>query len=247
MVVTNDFINKDKLFIKIQNKIENEEIFISFSSTLTDVLYESNSSYETINVFEETIKYYKDYFSNKNFQLSEKEEQGLCAELIELNNQIDEHGENVVLNWLGPNKNKRDFVFEDYAIEIKSTKNQTNTSIHISNENQLDNSFPEGIKDLFLKVYIMENNDNGFNVITCAKDVLSKLTETTIIKAFVSKLLNLKINIELYKPKAHFTIQTKNTYKITNKFPSLTSKKLPLGIHSIEYKISLDSIKEYMV
>lgn len=244
-IVSNDYINKEKLFLKIKNNLENEEIFISFSSTLTDALYESSSSYETLNIFEDIIKYYKDYFSNKNFQLSEKEEQGLCAELIELNDQIDKHGEHVVLNWLGPNKNKRDFVFDDYAIEIKSTKTQTNTSIHISNENQLDNTYPEGIKSLILKVFIMENNDNGFDVISCSKNILGKLSNTSIIKAFISKLLTLKINLEQYKPRAHFTLQAQNTYTINDKFPMLTSKNLPQGIHSIEYKITLDSIKEF--
>ena len=109
------YIDPKKTYISIENESETDEVFLAFGATLADKLHDSKSSVKTIEHLETTIKYYKDFFSNPNKALSDSEEQGLCGELILLKELIEKQGQESVLHWLGPNKNKRDFVFDDRA------------------------------------------------------------------------------------------------------------------------------------
>ena len=131
-------ISSEKRYIVIKNATNNNEIFLAFSSSLCDALIDVDSYFETFNVLKAVIKEYKEYFANPNKILSQQEEQGLCAELLQLKYLVEKFGENIVINWQGPRRNKRDFVFEKTALEVKSTMSQTNTNVLISNENQLD-------------------------------------------------------------------------------------------------------------
>ena len=162
--------------------------------TFNHGLVDATSYFDVYAVFKTMVKEYKDYFENPNKFLSKQEEQGLCAELLELSILISLKGENVVNNWQGPAKNKRDFVFDEMGLEIKSTLSQENTAIRISNENQLDSSYPDNMKKLFLKVYIMEDFDNGLNVHKCIAKVLDQIKTIFYKTTFLANLMRLKIN-----------------------------------------------------
>ena len=77
---------------------------------------------------QEQIRNFITEFTNKQ----NKSEQ----DIDELKNNIVKYGEKTLLNWQGPNKNKRDFVFDKTAVEIKSTGSQIDPNILISNENR---------------------------------------------------------------------------------------------------------------
>ena len=63
-----DFISRDKEYICVENENNKDEIFIAFCSTLCDNLVDTSSYISAVNVFEDTIKYYKDFFSKTNSQ-----------------------------------------------------------------------------------------------------------------------------------------------------------------------------------
>ena len=71
---------------------------MAFSSSLYDLLVNTTDYYSAYNALVITIKEYQSFFSNVNNSLSLQEEQGLCAELIELSALIDKKGEDVVKN-----------------------------------------------------------------------------------------------------------------------------------------------------
>ena len=239
------YIDANKRYIAIENDSDSEEVFLAFTATLVDKIFDSKSNSKTIESFEATIKYYKDFFSNPNKSLSDSEEQGLCGELLYLKTLIENSGQENVLYWLGPNKNKRDFVFEKNAVEVKSTLNQTETSITISNENQLDN---KNLDELLLVVYIMEKNPNGsINVINCANEVLSLLTDVQYNKIFISKLLQMNVNINDYKNRNSYTCQQIKKYKITDDFPCLRKSNIPSVIFNVKYKLNLNSLGSFLV
>ena len=77
-------IDKTKDYIKIRNKTNNVELFIAFSSSLCDALIDAVDYYSAFNVLVQTIREYRSFFSEMNTNLSLQEEQGLCAELLEL-------------------------------------------------------------------------------------------------------------------------------------------------------------------
>ena len=76
-------IDNSKEYIYIENLNQDEEIFEALSSSFSDELYECKTYIDLYNGLINTIKKYKDYFSNPNKSLSKQEEQGLCAELLE--------------------------------------------------------------------------------------------------------------------------------------------------------------------
>ena len=246
-VISADFINPNKKYIKIENDTDNNEIFIAFTSSLADALVDSKSYYDVYEEFKNVVKEYKDYFSNPNHSLSKIEEQGLCAELLELARMIEVKGENALLNWQGPSKNKRDFVFDKSALEVKSTSSQINTSITISNENQLDINYPYNLGKLFLTVYVFEDTDSGVNVISCANTVLELLKSASLRDSFKISLLKLKVDINEYKPKYNFSLQKNVYYEVTNDFPKITKGSIQGEICNVCYRIKVDGLQGFIV
>lgn len=199
------------------------------------------------NALAQTIKDYRAFFSNLNVSLSLQEEQGLCAELLELSKLIDEKGEDVVQCWFGPSKNKRDFLFGTNALEVKSTLGQLDPSILISNENQLTLTFPYNLSNLFLKVYILEKAEGGINVVSCAQEILTKLRNIKNQTFFNVNLLKMKIDLKSYRNKYFFSLQATKQYRILEDFPKITKEMLPSGVFGVKYRIHLDSIKPFEI
>lgn len=240
-------IDNSKEYIYIENLDQKEEIFEAFSSSLTDEIIECKTYADLYNGLINTIKKYKDYFSNPNKQLSKQEEQGLCAELDELAKMIDIKGEGVINNWLGPSKNKRDFVFNNSALEIKSTQNQESISIKISNEKQLDPNYPSYFEHLFLKVYIMEDREVGINVISCINKVYEKLTSISNKQAFIASLLSMGVDYKVYKPRFCFSIEDVRAYEVTDDFPKITSSSISNQIYDVSYRLNIANLDKFIV
>lgn len=240
-------INKTKEYIKIRNKTNNTELFVAFSSSLCDSLMETTDYYSAFNSLVGTIKEYKDFFACEKTGLSLQEEQGLCAELLELEKLLDSKGEDAVRCWMGPSRNKRDFLFSQSALEIKSTLSQLDSSITISNENQLSPNYPNTLSKLLLKVYVFERSSSGINVENCAQNIMKKLHNIQNKSYFNICMLKMKIDLNTYKSKFYFTQQAEKCYCVTEHFPKITKEMLPAGIFGVKYRLHLDSIKDFEI
>ncbi len=240
-------IDKTKEYIKIRNKTDNTELFIAFSSSLCDALIDTHDYQSVFVALDTVIKEYRAFFTSENHSLTLQEEQGLCAELLELSRLIDVKGEDAVQCWAGPSMNKRDFLFDTKALEIKSTLGQVDSSILISNENQLDYSYPPAMTDLYLKVYIFEKVNAGFNIISCAQEVLAKLVNINNRTYFMVNLLKMKVDLNSYKCKYNFSQQFTRQYKVYGSFPRITQNMLSKGVFNVKYRIHLDALLDYEI
>lgn len=238
-------INNSSRFIQITNVDNKDEVFLAFCSTLYDELRECSTYFDVVEVLFKTIRYYKAYFSNPNKPLTDEEEQGLYAELVFLDRLISAKGEEVVKNWEGPNKNKRDFVFEEKSIEIKSTTSQINPSIRISNELQLDSSYPENI-NLFLKVFVLEKVEEGDSLSQIAKRISDNLVDVELKKLYIQKLLMNKVDYNIYQDTYYYSIQKERFYHVTDGFPSIRKSQLDDHVFKVEYHISLNNLDNYV-
>lgn len=239
------YIDRDKKFLIISNGMDTDDIFQAFASSLAEGIKNSPGDKETIEKLEETIKKYKNYFANCAEPLSDIQEQGLCGELLYLDEMVKTFGQGVVNNWLGPDKNKRDFVFDNFAAEIKTTLNQSETIIIVSNENQLDNSNTE---KLILVVYTLEKNPNGkVNVEALIKSVSENLTDIELYKIFVGKLIKAGVDPKTYKARNSYTVQSIKKFNVNNEFPCITKKNLPGAIYNVEYKLNLSTLRKYLI
>lgn len=238
-------INNFSRFVQITNVDNKDEVFLAFCSTLYDELRECSTYFDVAEVLFKTIRYYKAYFSNPNKPLTDEEEQGLYAELVFLDRLISAKGEEVIKNWEGPNKNKRDFVFEEKSIEIKSTTSQINPSIRISNELQLDSSYPENI-NLFLKVFVLEKVEEGDSLSQIAKRISDNLVDVELKKLYIQKLLMNKVDYNIYQDTYYYSIQKERFYHVTDDFPSIRKSQLDDHVFKVEYYISLNDLDNYV-
>lgn len=225
-------------FVCITNIDGNDEVFLAFCSTLHDGLREAKSFFDVIETIEKTIKYYKSYFSNPKKPLTDEEEQGLYCELAYLEKLIKRDGQNVIKHWEGPSKNKRDFVFDDKSIEIKSTTSQISPAVRISNELQLDPTYPSDIK-LFLKVFVLEKVEEGDSLSKIAKRIETLLVDVEMRKNFIQKLLMDKVDLNLYEDTHCYSIQKENLYRVDESFPSINKTNIDDRIFKVEYYVSL--------
>ena len=91
--------NNDMYNEKNMNNTSNYPYDNSFNNE-NEIFYNNDINYKRKLIeFKNVVKEYKDYFSNPNHSLSKIEEQGLCAELLELARMIEVKGENALLNW----------------------------------------------------------------------------------------------------------------------------------------------------
>lgn len=239
----NESINPNKIYFVIKRKQECEiELFIAFSISLIQELSKSTSDVESVDTILKVLDKYKTMFSKDDSQLPKRLEQGLYCELLYLEKIIDVEGDEVIVNWVGPEANKHDFIFKDYAVEIKSTSNQEQTIIRISNENQL-NKFD--LSKLFLKVYTIETNPRGEYLHDIIKRISSKINNSEMYSRFLTCLLLEGIDPLVYKGKYCFKIVSEKYYDVDDNFPKIIKDNMPNEAFDVEYKLNLSGVKEY--
>ena len=235
-------INPDKTYISIEKEREcEEELFIAFSISVVQELSTKKSDVESVNAILNVLEKYSSMFSKKETKLPKHIEQGLYCELSYLESIIDRFGDETVLNWVGPEANKHDFIFDDYAVEVKSTSNQEQTIIKISNENQLDKF---DLKNLFLKVYVMETNPRGEYLHDIIKRICSKISNSEMYSRFLTCLLLEGIEPLIYKGKYCFKVVRDIDYEVDEKFPKIIRNNIPTEAFEVEYKLNLSNVNE---
>ena len=149
-------INPSKIYLVVTNQEQTlKDAFFALTTNIISNIENCNDDYQTLNRIEDTFKEYKNFFKSKKM-MSKEEEQGLLCELLFLSENIEiDHDR--LYSWYGPSKNKRDFIFETCYVEIKSSRNQTQKVVTVSNENQLVYSPDE---TLFMRLYTLEERDN---------------------------------------------------------------------------------------
>lgn len=235
----NTKLDANKKYLVFENSNEKmDDAFIAFSVTVIGSLNNCGTDAETLSQVEQILKDYKNFFAFRK-SMDKIEEQGLIAELDYLDRLIDKYGDGVVVNWTGSEKNKHDFIFDDRAVEIKSTLNQEQSIVSISNENQLHVG---KLNELKLKLYVFDENSNGKTVDYYIKKIYEKLVSFQSKKLFVSKICMHKIDPFEYKGNYKFDIEMVKSYIIDEKFPRIDKSNIPSEAYDVKYKLNLSNI-----
>lgn len=235
----NERINKDMSYLVVRNlDSENDNAFIGFSVIVFNELEHSRTNDNTLLAFENVVEQHHDFFSFKQ-QISKKEEQGLLAELLLLDEYIDVYGESFVNSWYGSEKNKRDFIIGNSAIEIKSSLNQEQDIIHVSNENQLDKG---ELDNLYLRLYIFDENSLGIDVIEEYNRIINKLTSIEYKKMLVTKMTMRGINPSNYDCKYKFKLEMVKKYLVDDRFPKIIKENIPNQAYDVKYKLNISDV-----
>lgn len=231
-------IDNNQKCIVISNNDKNQlNIFKAFSASLFEKL-ESSNNYEDIkdNILD-VIDEYKNYFNGNKRILSSIEQQGLMGELKYILEEIENNNLNVIKYWEGIYKNKHDFVYENNAVEIKTTKNQSRLDIKISNENQLLSMNNEKLE---LVVYRLEKIEAGKSIYDLANEIFSKINNK-YKSIMMSKLI--KVGMDPFETNyENFRFVEKYTFEVDKSFPRLDKSCLNDRIFDVKYTLNLDGV-----
>ena len=209
----NESVDKNKPSIIIENLNKDLiNIFKAFSATLVENIDEQLDYKDVGLIVNETIDSYKNYFSGVKNSLGELEQQGLFGELLFLKEELEKGNDNALDCWEGIYKNKHDFVFSNKSIEIKTTRNQSRLDIHISNENQLDNSH---VNELNLIVYRLERVSVGKTVYDLFNEILPLISPNKV-NLFKSKLIKVGMNLDDTENYITFRRVNKYVFNVNN-------------------------------
>jgi hypothetical protein len=244
-VSENNQISNSMLYLCIAlADLQLEEAFLAFTSSIVLTIQKSTSNLETIKIIEEIIKRYTDFFSRKStYSLSEIQEQGLFAELFELSNLINIYGEKAIKSWEGPEKRRRDFIFNDFEIEVKSTMKLSDTVTTVTSIKQLE---PFDMP-LYLHLHALEKSNTGIQIIDIIDRIIEKISSIQYKKMFLGKLFLLGIDKDTYEPKQSYRVVSSTKYVVDDSFPRIKSENIPVEVFEIKYKIDLKSIKGEML
>jgi len=218
-------------------------LFISFCEDLC--LFLSGCSYESLtrNLQNRIIRWQEMFKRGKSNILTESEIRGLFGELHVLerliyHNNYDHH--TILTSWIGSEQSDQDFVFPDFALEVK-TLPHNQTSIRISSENQLDLSH----KSLYLICLQLVLEQSGQSLNDLEKRIIHLIKDENLIALFHHKLsLRGYISIPQYD-EYRFTIHQASSFHVVDEFPAIRKSLLPIGISNVSYSIALDSLTQF--
>ena len=180
-------------------------------------------------------------------KLSTSEVQGLIGELLFLKDTcIPKYGESTaVAGWSGSEKTSKDFSFEDFWYEIKTTSN-SKRSITITSLGQLESTQPG-----YLVTYILDKRSEigsgiELNSLVHEIDNSFKNVESKIIfrqKLFDAGYILGQPDTDNYSSQIYELIACK-MFKVDDKFPIIRRKDIDQRISSVSYGISLNDIEE---
>ena len=179
--------------------------------------------------------------------LSRNEVIGLFAEIRFLTERlISEVGPaEAIKRWRGPFRNRNDFEWQGYSVEVKATTSSRGRIFHINGINQLEP--PEDGKLFFFGVRLREEGGAELTLpglIDTCRNLLASDDEA--VDRFESALLQAgysPIHNEEYE-KMRFRIIEETLFEIAGDFPRICagnfSGGIPAGVERVEYEINLN-------
>ena len=237
-----------ELFLILSHK-EDWQIFHTLCRDLISTVCKYKSDEQMINAVEVRLKKWQQLLkqsSNKEMPL--ELQMGLFSELVCLKNIIAPKVgiKQAVFSWVGPEKDKQDFLLNNSAVEVKSYRTSKGAVASISSLQQL---YSEK-KLLYLSTYGLTVSDQGFSIKDIVKDI-SRLIENQsveMLELFEMKLLEYGYMPELIKDHFYnFVIDKQKVFKVTDNFPKLDINNLKEGIISVKYSIDLSMCSDFEV
>jgi len=201
---------------------------------------------ELINRFEK----WKSLFDKvSSHGLAPEEQRGLFGELFLLKKLLlsFEQTNFVLSSWVGVEKQIRDFQYNNWGIEVKTTHGKKHQKIQISSERQLDTS---NLENLFLFHLSMESSLNSGETLNSLVDSIRLILESDFVSLnkFNNKLFEagyFENHRDNYSDTGYF-IRNETYYKVENDFPRIEENDIRNGVGDVKYSIIISQFSEYV-
>lgn len=192
----------------------------------------------------DSVHEFRQFFARRNDRLGESAVRGLFAELellVELV-RVGVPPVDVLLAWSGPYRGV-DFKFADgSAIEVKSARVPART-VQISSEYQLDSSV--GPLHLFVRPLATLAPEDAIgtrlvDLVARAKSVVTQGGGAMHLWDSAMKAIGFDES-DTHYAKWRFTSNDWQGYQVTEGFPRITAKELPVGVRAVTYALALEA------
>lgn len=222
-------------------------IFGILAEDLFESISELSDERKVINQLNRRFSDWKTLFDKvRDSGLSLESQTGLFGELVLLKKFIenDSYQIDFIDAWKGPENGIRDFEYDTWAVEVKTSKSHNPQSIMVNSVRQLDTTL---VEDLFLfHISIESRNGVSYTLNHIIDEIRQLLSENVkALNHFNQKLLNsgyFKKHENIYN-NISYSIRNEQFYLIKGDFPRLEEKDIPNGIGEVKYSVLISSIQ----
>jgi len=232
--------------LKLQNK-EDADIFYRLCFDLIDRTADIPALKVALEIINNRLKRWKAFLrGKKKHLLTVQEVRGLFAELVLLQDRLAgaENQLTVIEGWQGPLGEPQDFVFGDFAVEVKSITGTQKDKVKISSEHQLSSHLD---KLYLLVTYLAEFHDckKGHSLNHQVEIVRDAIKDPDHIDVFESRLFETGyLELKDYDSPC-FSVTRCENYQVKDAFPRIVPEDLTEGVSGVTYDLDLKTLENY--
>ena len=250
------FVFKDKVennCIRIGIEATTEysfEVFFVVVDDLISIAYKEEIAPSLVVI--NRLLMWEDFFKHSaNGVISNELQVGLFGELLFIEEQLEKGNSKIISPWKGPDKEVKDFVIGNTAIEVKTSIITSTNRIKISDENQLDSS---GLTILFLNVRLLiQDQMDGRSLPELINSIEDLLNDDPIsISTFKEKLMHVGyVDSMSSKYERKYEASDNLWYNVEDKgdnlFPRIVPSDLNKGVKFVQYQIELSTMAQFAI
>lgn len=245
-------LTSDNLLVVLLLDPEKKDIFAALCENLISTVIDIDSETKRIkNVLDQLSRWKEMFEKSHSNELSATEQQGLFGELVFLQKCLlrpDIDYCQVLRSWVGVDAALQDFVFDNRAVEVKTTSATNPQKVIINGERQLDETFFE--KLILFHCIVAISGSEGESLPQKINEIQSIIRDdNTALALFNAKLFEVgyyERHQSLYDSR-FYQIRKENFYHISDSFPRIKENELREGVSGVKYSVSLDSCNEYLI
>lgn len=238
------------VFVLSLQRHSDADIFLYICNDLIECTKKVSGTRAAVEKIYTRLQVWRTFLSkNKRYLLSEQEVRGLFAELVFLENCInnDIYTPDAIINgWQGPLDGPHDFVLGDIAVEIKSIESSSKNTVRISSENQLVTN----LSKLYLQVFFLAeytDGSSGSSLNDIVGRLRNRLVDTDLLDIFNNRLHTAGyIDLTDYATPAFLVIQ-KYAYEVREGFPRIIPQMLSSGLQNVSYDLDLNTVQVFCI
>jgi len=234
----------DTKFLLLNLVLVDKQFKDIFDTLVADVIcaiiYESNSIVILKNFSNRLIKWQSLFEKFKRQGLTPEEQRGLYGELFFMRKFLQTNFDfnNIIISWVGSEKQIRDFQYGSWSVEVKTTHGNNHQKVQINSERQLDTTNLENLFLNHLSLEVRQQSGETLNqIVDSTIEILS--SDFNAMNQYRNKLLEagyFEQHRQLYTDIGYF-IRQDIFYKVENDFPRIEEKDIREGVGDVKYSI----------
>jgi len=233
------------------NDTSYSEIFSALCEDLVCIACKEINQKKMVQYIKERLLLWKQFLNIAGSHgLSPESQRGLYGELRFLRDVMIPNTEiaKAISSWRGPSKANQDFQISDISIEVKTSIAKQHQTIHVANEQQLDD---DGLKSLFIYFLSLREKPEHAETLPGIIDEIRKIIELKNGPAyeFETQLFKAgyidKHRTKYLKPGYHD--REIQIFRVDEDFPRIIERDLKAGVGDVKYSIDLSICRKFRV